>query len=121
MSIRSYVPATTEALAELDRDGAWVLPAGTEPVVAEGDDEEHEYAALMTAADESTRLSAEQGVAGLRRVVVVVETPAVPAAGDRVELRDVAALQVDTADRTPAADPDDDLAWFGVQELRHLL
>lgn len=121
MSIRSYVPATTQVLVELDRDGAWVVPAGVAPVVAEGEDEEHEYAALMTAADESTRLATEQGVTGLRRVVVVVETTTSPAAGDRVELRDVAALQVDEADRTADSDPDDDLAWFGVQELPHLV
>lgn len=125
MSTRSYVPATWEALVAFGRDGAWALPDGVEPVVAEmgadGDVEEYEYAALMTAADGSTRLATQLGVPGLRRVVVVVESPTAPGAGDRVQLSDVAALHLDTADRVPDSDPDDDLAWFGVQELPNLL
>lgn len=125
MSTRSYLPATWEALEALGREGAWVLPDGVDPVVAEvgadGDVEEYEYAALMTAADGSTRLATQRGVPDLRRVVVVVESAAAPVAGDRVQLSDVAALHVDTAERAPDSDPDDDLAWFGVQELEHLL
>ena len=121
MSTRSYLPGTSQVLRVLAQEGVWVLPDTVSPLVAEGEDEEQEYAALMTAADESTRLAVDQGVAGLRRVVLVVETPALPAAGDRVELREVVALHVDTDDRTESSDPDDDLAWFGVQELAHLV
>lgn len=121
MSIRSYLPATSEALRALADGGVWELPAGFDAVVAEGDDEEHEYAALMTAADSSTRLALEHGVVGLRRVVVVVEADRVPEPGSRVGLVEVAALHVDTDDRTAESDPDDDLAWFALQELSHLV
>ena len=110
---RVYVAATLDLL------GAWhaagVVPASAERVVAEGDDEESEYAALMTAADLSADLLEGQG----RRCVVVAQM------GDRtggpdgdVPWREVVAVHADT---DAGADPDDDLAWFAVQEVPHLL
>lgn len=118
--MRSYLPVTAGDLTQLAEDQYLVVPPGATAVVPEDGDEESEYAALMTAADESTRLATEGGVPGLRRVVVVVEAAAAPESGARVELRDVAALHLDTADRATDSDPDDDLAWFAVQELSDL-
>lgn len=118
--MRLYVPATVRSLRALAADQEFVPEPGAEPVVAEGDDEESEYAALMTAADLSTTLGLRAGAPGLRRVVVVVEV-----SGGQlplpVPLRDVAALHLDTDDRTPGSDPDDDLAWFTPDELTDLL
>lgn len=128
MTTRLYVPATFRGLQALAAERQFVPEPGAEPVVAEGDDEESEYAALMTAADLSTALAGEAGVPGLRRVVVVVESSAAEAetgalAGalpDSVPLRDVVALHLDTEDRGPDDDPDDDLAWFTTDELADL-
>jgi len=90
------------------------MPADAEPVAAEGDDEDSEYAALMTAAALSARLAAADG----RRVVVVAE----PAAGaEAVVVADVVAVHCDTDDRAADADPDDDLAWFATQEIPGLV
>ncbi len=114
---RAYVPATRELLGAWHAAGA--VPAETERVVATGEDEESEYAALMTAADRSTALATGGARAGGRRVVVVVDTT-----GDgegELPLRTWAAVHADTADRTPDDDPDDDLAWFGVQEIPDLI
>lgn len=120
MTVRLYVPATVRALRRLVDDQQFVWEPGAEPVVAEADDEESEYAALMTAADLSTALAAEADVEGLRRVVVVVES-AVPSLTEPVPLRDVVAVHLDTEDRARDADPDDDLAWFALSELADLL
>jgi hypothetical protein len=107
---RVYVSATPDDLAGL-RD-AGVLTGG-DRFTAPDDSEESEYAALMAAADASTAL----GPRGGRRVVVVAELPDedAPVAPD-----DVVALHLDTADRGPDADPDEDLEWFAPQELAHL-
>jgi hypothetical protein len=98
--MRRYQPTTLPDLAE-------GLVVDDDVVVAEGDAEEDEYAALMTAAD----LSAER-LAGLpdgqrRRVVVVLE----------VDGAKIVAVHADTVDD---ADPDDDLAWYAAQELDSL-
>ena len=121
MSVRVYLPTTTATLGDEVAAGWFVVPEGVEPVVAESDDEEHEYSALLTAADASTVLAAEAGVPGLRRVVLVFEADAVPAPGDRLPARQLVAAHLDTEDRTPASDPDDDLAWFIPGELAHLV
>lgn len=129
MTTRWYVPASFRGLQALADEQRFVPEPGAEPVVAEGDDEESEYAALMTAADLSTALASGAGAADRRRVVVVVESSAsgretgastgtLPAS---VPLRDVVALHLDTEDRGPDADPDDDLAWFTPDELADLL
>lgn len=109
---RRYLPSTLLRLAEQwEGDGPEVL----DPVVAEDDGEEAEYAALMTAADASAELLAGLPDGRRRRVVVVVET-ATEGAG--VAWRDVVAVHVDTHDD---ADADDDLAWWAAQEIGDVL
>lgn len=110
--MRRYLPSTLPRLAEQwDGEGPEVL----DPVVAEDDGEETEYAALMTAADASAALLAGLPDGRRRRVVVVVET--VTADGP-VTWRDVVAVHVDDRDDAPA---DDDLAWWATQEIGDLL
>jgi hypothetical protein len=110
--MRVYLPTTVAGLARLRDEG--VLPASAERYVAGGDGEEQEYAALMAAAADSADLLGGAG----RRVVVVAEVADPDGA---VELRDVVALHADTEDRPAGADPDEDLAWYAVQELDALL
>lgn len=104
---RVYLPATAEELV------AWaharLVPAGAERVLAESEDEQDEYAALMTAADLADPV---------RRIVVVAEVP-----GDgegEVGWSDVAAIHADAEPRDADADPDEDLAWFATQEWDQL-
>lgn len=109
---RLYVPATRQLLGAWHAAGG--VPAGAERVVAPGDDEESEYAALMTAADLATGLGPTDG----RRVVVVADVT-----GDgegELPVSAWAAVHADAVDRAPDADPDDDLAWFAVQEIPDL-
>ena len=109
---RRYLPTTLPRLAEQwDGEGPEVL----DPVLAEDDAEETEYAALMTAADASAELLAGLPDDRRRRVVVVVETATADAP---VTWRDVVAVHVDDRDD---ADPDDDLAWWATQEIGDLL
>lgn len=109
MTTRCYLPGTLDLLAAWHAAGS--VPPDVEPVVAEDDSEEAEYAALMTAADASRALLGGAG----RRVVVVAE---VAAAGHGVPLSRVVAVHVDTDED---ADDDDDLAWFATQEIPDLL
>lgn len=109
---RVYRATTVAGLGDLLATGE--LPADPDAIVAEGDDETAEYAALMTAADASAALLTGPG----RRIVVVAEV-ADPAAV--VPLRLVVAVHADTADRPLDADPDEDLAWFASQEIESLL
>lgn len=108
---RLYVPATLAILRSL-LDAA--LPAAPDAVVAEGDDEPAEYAALMTAADASAALLGGPG----RRVVIVAEVADPDGA---VTLADVVAVHADPADRPAHADPDEDLAWYATQEIGSLV
>ena len=109
---RRYLPSTLPRLAEeWEREGPEVL----DPVVAEDDGEETEYAALMTAADASADLLAALPDGQRRRVVVVVETAT---ADGSATWRDVVAVHVDSQDD---ADPDDDLAWWATQEIGDLI
>ncbi len=85
-------------------------------MLAPADDEDTEYDALMTAAV----LAAGLGPEGGRRVVVVAETDDGAAEG-AIAADDWVAVHCDVADRSPDADPDDDLAWFAVQEIPDLL
>ena len=112
MTVRVYLPTTLRALAGFVSAGE--IPEHVEKVVAEGPDEESEYAALMSAADASTALLEGPG----RRVVVVAE---LPDATGPVPLDDVVAVHADTEDRAAGADPDEDLAWFATQEIGHLI
>ena len=104
---RVYLPATADQLA------AWAgqrrVPMEAERVLAESEDEQDEYAALMTAAD----LADPQ-----RRIVVVAQV-----AGDgegEIGWSDVAAIHADPEPRRADADPDEDLAWFATQEWDRL-
>lgn len=111
--IRRYLPSTLPRLMEeWGGDGPEVLG---DPVVAEDDGEETEYAALMTAADGSAELLSELPDGHRRRVVVVAETVA---EDGPVTWRDVVAVHVDDRDD---ARPDDDLAWWATQEIGDLL
>lgn len=110
--IRRYLPSSLPRLAaEWDGTG----PDDSDPVVAAGDGEESEYAALMTAADASAELVAGLPEGQRRRVVVVVESAS---AGGPTSWREVVAVHVDDRDD---ADPDDDLAWWATQEIGDLL
>jgi hypothetical protein len=109
VSARIYLPTTLPGLEEMFELG--FIPGTVDRVVAEGDDEESEYAALMTAADASALLLDGPG----RRIVVVAEPT--DAEGE-VPMRLVVAVHVDTEDD---ADPDDDLAWYATQEIPDLL
>lgn len=136
MSERIYLPVTSGLLARLVAegrlDGPFRAHAVTDALRAEwdgGDEESWEYAALMAAAAASTGLRGSGDAP--RRYVVAADVPAVvPVPGDDPTLVDVAAdipwknvaaAHVDTADRGPGADEDDDLAWFATQEIPHLL
>ena len=109
---RVYVPTTLAGLARLRDDGS--LPSSAERYVAGGDTEEQEYAALMAAAADSAALLDGSG----RRVVVVADVADPDGA---VPLRDVVAVHADPEDRPAGADPDDDLGWYGTQEIDQLL
>lgn len=109
---RRYLSSTLPRLAEdWEREG----PSPVDPVLAEDDGEETEYAALMTAADASAELVAGLPDGQRRRVVVVVETAT---SDGPVTWRDVVAVHVDDRDD---AHPDDDLAWWATQEVGDLL
>ncbi len=111
--MRLYLPMTLPDLAADYAAGEFGI--NLDAVVSEGGSEEHEYAALMTAADSSAELVADLAD-GLRRRVVVVAEAAGP--DDPIPLRDVVAVHVDPADDAAA---DDDLAWYATQEIDSLL
>ncbi len=109
--MRVYLPATLELLDRWHAAGG--APSSQDAFVAADDSEEGEYDALMSAADASATLVVGQG----RRVVLVAEI----ASDGAVPVRCWVAVHADTADRPPGADPDEDLGWFGVQEISTLL
>lgn len=115
MSARVYLPLTIALLAELHATGE--VTVSDDAVLAEDDSEDAEYAALMTAADASAALVGGPG----RRVVVVAELEKEPQTGWTIPLRRIVAVHADPEDRPGDADPDEDLAWYGVQEITHLL
>ena len=110
---RVYVPLTIEALLAADAAGEVTVP--DDLVAAADETEEEEYAASMTAADASAAL----GDPG-RRVVLVAELDRVPEPGETLPRKRWVAVLADETDRGPDADPDDDLGWFGLQEIPHL-
>ena len=109
---RIYLPTTIDRVAGLLASGS--IAPDPEPFEADGDDEAAEYSALMGAADASAALLDGPG----RRVVLVAEVtdPAAP-----IAVVDLVAVHADVAERPADADPDEDLAWFGVQEIDALL
>lgn len=110
MSVRIYLPLTLAGLAAYDAAGA--IPETVLRFTAEDDSEDAEYAAMRDAADASAELLA--GRPG-RRVVAVAEVT-VPAGP--IPISRLVAVHVDARE---GADPDDDLAWFGAQEIPDLL
>ena len=111
---RVYLPLTLADLLAADAAGEVVV---TDELVAAADEsEDEEYAALMTAADTSAAMLDGPG----RRVVLVAELARVPEPGETLPRKRWVAAHADEADRGPDADPDDDLGWFGVQEITHL-
>jgi uncharacterized protein DUF6912 len=113
--VRVYVPTTLAGLAGL-RDGG-SLPASAERYVADGEDEQSEYAALVAAAVDAAALLEGPG----RRVVVVADLPDSADPDGAVPLRDVVAVHADAQVRPAGADPEDDLAWYATQEIDALL
>jgi hypothetical protein len=117
--VRLYLPATLETLAELHGDG--VIGVGDDVVVAEGDSEDQEYDALMTAAESAAALVAELEPGERRRVVVVAELTSTHLP-TRITLADVVAVHADPDDvPDEGADPSDDLGWYATQEIAALL
>jgi len=117
--VRLYLPATLEALAALQGDGT--LRVGDDAVAAEGDSEDQEYDALMTAAESAAGLAALLPPGERRRVVVVAEVAA-PGLPATVSLADVVAVHADPPDvPDEGAAPDDDLGWYATQEIAGLL
>ena len=104
---RVYLPASADELADWATQRR--VPATAERVLAESEDEQDEYAALMTAAD-----LADQS----RRVVVVAEV--VDDGEGEISWADVVAIHADPRTRAADADPDEDLAWFATQEWDQL-
>jgi hypothetical protein len=92
--VRVYAAADVAALRALADD----QPVTLEAVVAASEDEEDEYDALMTAAEDG-------------RVVVCAEVEADDAP---IRLQDLQALHVD-------ADGSGDLAWYAPQELNDVI
>ncbi len=113
--MRVYVPLTLEELADHHRSGE--VPAGQDRVLAAAEDEESEYAALIAAGETSAALHDARGTPGGRRVVLVAEVGE-GREDEPIRLRRVVAVHADSA---PGAAPDDDLAWFAVQEVPALL
>lgn len=110
--MRVYVPASVALLRGwLD---AALVPADAERYLADGEGEEQEYAALITAAVDSYDNLDGSG----RRVVVVAEVA--EADGD-IPFSRVQAVHADADDRPSGSDPEEDLGWFAVQELDALL
>ena len=112
---RIYVPTTLHDLAS--HLAAGEIPGSVGGHVADAEDEDSEYAALMNAARSSATLLDGPG----RRVVIVAERPDQQTPSAPIPMEHVVAVHADTEDRAPDDDPDDDLAWFATQEIPDLL
>lgn len=110
---RIYVPATVAELTQWHLAGAIPTDAFEDAYEAPDETEEGEYAALMSAADTSSERLAGPG----RRVVLVVDG----GAAAPLPFDEVLAVHADLEERPADADPDEDLGWFGVQEIPTLL
>lgn len=156
MSVRAYLPASLPLLA--DWVAAGEVPAGRAAHAVthrlrdeypDGGDEEWEYVALTTAAQQSVGLLDESAVP--RRLVLAVDVPRVePAEGEDasavtvpgpVRIRDVAAVHVDSTDAEPVVAAarevwhageherdaawdrclDHELGWYATQEIDEVL
>ncbi|SDS26625.1 hypothetical protein SAMN04488570_1497 [Nocardioides scoriae] len=110
---RVYLALTPRLLRRCHDAGE--VPASTDRVVATGDAEDEEYAALQDAADLAAGLLG--GRPG-RRVVLVAEVGDPRAA---VPMRRVVAVHADDADVDPADDDPPELGWWATQEIPDLL
>lgn len=110
---RIYVPATIAELARWHEAAEIPTAAFQDAYEAPDETEEGEYAALMSAADASAERVGGPG----RRVVLVVDSDAAAP----VPFGEVLAVHADLDDRAAGADADEDLGWFGVQEIPMLL
>lgn len=128
MTTRVFIGTTHRRLLELVAtrrlDGVAVARTAAEAgeQLADADEDELAYAAMMAAADDSwAAWSPEAGAR--RRFVLVADLPAAPSPDGvgPVAWAAVAALHTDTEDL--AGDPDDDveLAWFATQEIPDVL
>lgn len=114
---RAYIPSTVEELGLWFADRSVPLTELAVVIDETEPDEELEYDALMTAAAASAELLVRPG----RRVVVVADVPSPgDASAGRIAWRDLAAVHADPQARPVGADPDEDLAWFGIQEVPSL-
>lgn len=116
MSERVYLPTTPAGLRILLDEGR--LPVPTQFFTAPQESEEGEYAALMAAAGVCAALLDGPG----RRAVVVAEVESTDTLTEHpVPMKRVVAVHLDPVARPADADPDEDLAWYAVQELAHHL
>lgn len=131
MSVRVYLPLVRSGLDELVRERYLAGPLPAHAVTEalreawpEGDEEDHEYAALAAAGAESWQLLGGPG----RRVVVALDVDAVePRDGeptavllpDGARWRQVVSGHLDVEEVAGLRDDEDgpDLAWFARQEL----
>ncbi|MDE3721001.1 hypothetical protein PWG71_06340 [Nocardiopsis sp. N85] len=139
-----FLPSTLPSLATVLDEGRVPVPVA---FAAGTDDEEAEYEAMYTAAEESLRLLAADPDAPRRRVVLAAnvadhlveeegrEGPdviRVRVTGESIPYKRLASAHIDDeaveADIAEAVnDPDSDAAddhelmWYALQELRHLL
>lgn len=137
MSVRVYVPLTSSELAVLAEEGrlsgpreAHAVTSGLRAAWPEADEDDWEWAAMLAAGEDSWALRSTPDRP--RRIVLAVDVPevaeqpeaesasAVRVAADLV-LKRVASVHVDTEDVSGDPDFEEDLAWFAVQELPHLL
>jgi hypothetical protein len=105
---RVYIPSSPTLLAAWHAAGAIPASAFEEAYEAPDESEEGEYAALMSAAEVSA-------CSGERRRVVLVVDDGVMAP---VPFAEVLAVH---ADEAPFTDPEEDLGWYGVQEIPDLV
>jgi hypothetical protein len=137
--MRVYIPSTLDELRELDDQSTLPTDAvGYAATTQLADDldglgpEETEFALTSAAAEASLERMADSGHERGRRVVIVAEIPSSPVVErldlpgvvyiDRpVELSQVDAILMDTADVDIAVGSDDDLGWYATQELGYLL
>lgn len=137
MSVRVYVPLSGSELAELAAEGRLAGPRVVHAVTEElrsawpeAEQDDWEWAAMLaagedswarrTATDRPRRTVVAADVAEVSELPEAESATAVRITADLV-LKRVASVHVDTQNVTGTPDFEEDLAWFAVQELPHLL
>jgi hypothetical protein len=127
--VRVYVPLAWSDLRAL-QDGpvrveqAHAVTADVRRELGTDDDEELEYAVLGAAAADAVGLVTPEHP---RRLVVVADLPAEPlelsavALQGELALKDLLAIHADPPGRRTGDAEDQDLGWYGVQEIDQLL